>query len=410
MLENVSFSASGINTNAVDVPQAVISNCRFEIDTPFIINRHVSEHAVVLRGRQPSEVSDCEFLGGQGCLTVIGRTLVHDNHFVNHQMVTNHYSVMAMGDSSKIYDNLFEPVVGSGVEIFRHKYIEIYDNEFHIASSPPTCEYGHQSFSTCATRVADYGAPAGSPRGAIGNRIHHNKVFVTARDYPEYPDYHPMAWAFYHSASGGDTYYYDNEVVIDHLDPDSKAEAAAFYLGGANNGGQWYNNHVTTNVKAIWVATFYGGARDAVFTNNVFTKVIPPDGKNFALVRMGWDQQEGIDAENIQFRSNTVENGELDFDLQRGEHSYSVYHTLEVSVVDAGGKAPAGKEVRIMDSRNREAARGLTDEKGVFKVELLEYEVAPGKRTDLSPYRVQAGGASQKVELKKNSAISLTLK
>src|SRR6185503_4017382 len=103
ILENVSFKTSGINTIAVDVPQASIVNCRFDVHSPFIVNRHGSSfYAVDIRGEnEASEVSFSEFYGGQGCLVFKGKkSSVHNNYFVNRQMVTNHYSIMAMGDSS----------------------------------------------------------------------------------------------------------------------------------------------------------------------------------------------------------------------------------------------------------------------------------------------------------------------
>ena len=51
-----------------------------------------------------------EFFGGQGCLVFKGKkSSIHNNYFVNRQMVTNHYSIMAMGDSSSIFSNRIEP-------------------------------------------------------------------------------------------------------------------------------------------------------------------------------------------------------------------------------------------------------------------------------------------------------------
>jgi len=182
ILDNVKIITSGINAIAMDVPHATITNCRFDVDNPFIINRHGSEfYGVDLRGETASEVSYSEFYGGQGCLVIKGiGSKIHHNYFVNKQAVTNHYSVMAMGDGSQIFENKFEPEIGSGLEIFRHKNIEIFNNEFTINASPPSCEY-HEHYSTNAIRVADYGAELGSPRGAYGNRIYNNKFLITGK-------------------------------------------------------------------------------------------------------------------------------------------------------------------------------------------------------------------------------------
>jgi hypothetical protein len=82
-----------------------------------------------LRGEDASEVSFSEFHGGQGSLVFKGnKSSVHHNYFVNRQMVTNHYSFMAMSDSSKIFENKIEPKVESGIETYVHRNIEIFNN------------------------------------------------------------------------------------------------------------------------------------------------------------------------------------------------------------------------------------------------------------------------------------------
>src|SRR5690554_5994144 len=105
ILDNVKVLSSGINTNAVNVPYANITNCYFDIQSPFIINRHgSSNYAVDLGNVKGSEVSFSEFYGGQGCLSFSGDSvLIHDNFFANRQTVTNHYSIMTGADNAKIY-------------------------------------------------------------------------------------------------------------------------------------------------------------------------------------------------------------------------------------------------------------------------------------------------------------------
>lgn len=409
VLENVRITASGINTNAVDAPRAVIRDCRFEIDTPFIINRHVSIHAVSLWGPGASEVSLCEFFGGQGCLTVGGEnTKVHHNLFVNRQMVTNHYCVMVRygADGSKIFSNQFKPEIGSGVEIFRAGNIAVFGNTFQIEASPPTCEYGHEEYSTTAIRVADYGAGAGSDRGCDGNRIYDNIFHIIGMDFPEYPDYIPMAWAFFHSASAGETYVYDNEITVEHTAPGSKAEAAAFYIGGARRGGRWYNNKITTNVPAFWIASMYGNASNANIYNNTIVKAenAPTD---FKPVRMGW---KDFQATEIKFRSNRTAGAEFSIDATERDHEYSIYWTLALTVLDRTGEALAEREVLITDCLGREAFRGTTDNSGRLSVELLEYRAEGSRVNSLSPYTVSAGGSTRKVDLNKNLAITLQVR
>ena len=224
VLDNLKIVSSGINSTAVDVPQATVTNCSFEVDNPFIINRHGAEfYAVDLRGEAASEVSYSEFHGGQGCLSFKGNySKIHHNFFANRQTVTNHYSIMAMGDSSLIFENRIEPEIGSGIEIYVHRGIEIFNNIIRIKASPPTCEYGHEDYSTTAIRIADYNAKPGSPDGCFGNKVYNNKIFISGKDYPEYSDYVPMAWAVFYSASAGDNFIFGNQIVVDDLTPGAK--------------------------------------------------------------------------------------------------------------------------------------------------------------------------------------------
>src|SRR5262249_32375459 len=119
----------------------------------------------------------------------------------NRQTVTNHYCIMGTGDSSKIYDNRFEPEQGSGIYVSR--YTEVFNNIFKISTSAPTCEYGAEEYSTAAVRLGDYHAAPGSPNASVGNRINNKKIYLTAKDYPGPQTYIPMCWVFYYSASGG---------------------------------------------------------------------------------------------------------------------------------------------------------------------------------------------------------------
>jgi len=410
VLDNVRVIASGINTNAVDVPQAVITDCRFDIDTPFIINRHVSEHAVVLRGLAPSEVSYSEFFGGQGCLNFLGESSdIHHNLFVNRQTVTNHYCVMARGDGSRIFANRFEPEIGSGVEIFRHNRIDIFNNLFYIEAAPPTCEYGHEEYSTTAVRIADYNAEPGSPRGCSGNRIYNNKMYIIGKDYPQYPDYIPMAWAFFYSASGGDNYIFGNDIYLEHRDPGSKAEAAAFYIGGGTIGGVFSDNRITTNIHAAWIGTPYGGAKDVTISGNTIVRSAdaPADFKPF---RIGWSGRESCVAQGIEFRSNVFEGTGFGADATDQPHSYSVYWTLTVKVTDGAANPVAGAQVVIEDRRGKEAARGSTGGDGAFTVELPEYTVDGNVREMHSPYTARVERKKKKVKLDRSLELGISLK
>ena len=400
VLENVKFVASGINTNAVDVPHAVIKDCRFEIDTPFIIDRHrLGDMVVNLRGPKKSEVSQCEFIGGQGCVKLGGaESVVHDNLFVNKQTVTNHYSIAAHTSGAKIYNNRFEPEIGSGIELFGSRNCEVYNNVFRITAAPPNCEYRYSDYSTNAIRITDYNRKPGA-RGACGeNRIHDNRFFIVGKGYPQYDRYIPMAYGIFQSVGGGRTYVTNNTFVVDYQGTGKNGIARAIYIGGSDDGGEYTGNTITTNVPAFWIASRYGRAGNALIRRNT---IIRAEGtKKFAPFEFGWYKNE---AKDIELRSNDLKG--LDFDVRfsnnRGNnHTFKVYWTLTV-------KAPAGTEVSILDKDGRDAFRGKTGEGGTISAELLEFSAVAKDRTYAAPYTVKAVGKQHQVKLDRNTEITI---
>ena len=411
ILDNVKIISSGINTSAVDVPQATITDCYFDVESPFIINRHGSEfYAVDLIGEKPPEVSYSELFGGQGCLVFKGNySKVHHNFFANRQTVTNHYSIMAMGDSSLIFENKIIPEIGSGIEIYVHRGMEIFNNEIHVVAAPPTCEYGHEDYSTTAIRIADYGAKPGSGGGCFGNNIYNNKFCITGRDYPEYTDYIPMAWAVFYSASAGENFIFGNQIIVNDQHSGSKNETAAFYIGGGTVGGHFFDNHITSNAPAAWVASRYGAATGTKICNNTIVRSATAD-ENFKPFRMGWDGYHRCVATDIQFRSNIVEGAGFEIDATGQDHTYEVYWNLEVHATDKNGKALAGKEVRILDKNGEEIFKQLTGQEGTIIQDLPEYSYISPDKVFNTPYTVIIGKKKQKVELTSDSMIAIVTK
>ena len=403
VLDNLKIINSGINSTAVDVPQAIITRCTFDVDNPFIINRHGSEfYAVDLRGDKPSEVSFSEFHGGQGCLSFKGNLSgIHHNYFANRQTVTNHYSIMAMGDSSQVFDNIIEPEIGSGIEIYVHRGIEIFNNVIRVTAAPPTCEYGHEEYSTTAIRIADYNAKPGSPDGCFGNKVYNNKLYITGKDYPEYSDYIPMAWAVFYSASAGDNYVFGNEINVVDLDPGSRNDVSAFYIGGGAIGGQFYNNRITTDVPAAWIASRYGSAKDTKIFGNTIIKS-KSAGSDFKVFRMGWKAEEGCVGENILFDSNNITGAPFGIDATDQPHSYSVYWTLTIHVQDKSGRGIGDVPVKITDKNGKEILSRETLTDGSITARLMEYSYASYRREYSSPYTIRVGKRSVNVELDKN--------
>jgi len=404
-LENVRIVTGGISAGAADMLWADISNCRFDVDMPFLIQRHVFLCSVVIRGTNPSEVMNSEFYGGQGCLSIKGRySMVHDNLFKNAQTVTNHYSIMGTGDSSKIFNNRFEPNQGSGIYVSR--YTEVFNNVFRIETSPPTCEYGREEYSTAGIRMGDYNAAPGSPKASVGNRIHDNKIYITAKDYPEPPEYIPMSWGIYYSASGGENYVYANEMVVNKVNPSSRAITAAFYICGGPKyfGGQFYDNRITTNVPAAWVASFYGGASNSNIYNNT---ILPLNGAKFNTFRIGSMGCDDCVAKNIKFRSNTVVGQNFSLDATEQDHSYTVYWTLHIKINNAGGTPVKNAEVTILNSSNSPVLITTTDDHGELMAELPEYAMEGRNIVRSSPYTIISGDIKKEIELNRNLDLQL---
>jgi hypothetical protein len=405
IVENIKIQTSGISAGAADILWAGISNCRFDVDMPFLIQRHVNLCSVVIRGNNASEVKNSEFYGGQGCLSIKGKySLVHDNLFVNNQTVTNHYSIMGTGDSSKIYNNRFEPKQGSGIYVSR--YTEVFDNIFRIETSPPTCEYGREEYSTAGIRLGDYHSVPGSPNASVGNRIHDNKIYITANNYPEPKEFIPMCWGIYYSASGGENYVYANDIVVNKTDTSSKVLTAAFYICGGPKyfGGQFYNNNITTNVPAAWIASFYGGASNSRIYNNTIIPLNDSKFKTFTIGSAGCDE---CVAKNIEFRSNNIKGQKFSLKVTDQDHSYSVYWTLNIKVIYTKGAAVKDADVTIFDKSNAVVLQSRTDRVGKLKVELPEYAVDGKQKIVSSPYTISVGNAKKEIELESNKEIEI---
>lgn len=369
ILDQVTVINQGINATAVDVPQARISHCRFEVSNPQLIHRHGSQHyAVDLRGTGASEIAYSSFYGGQGCLVFKGKkSSIHHNTFVNQQRVTNHYSIMAMGDSSLIYENNIVPEIGSGIEIFRHKGIEIFNNKIRIEASPPTTEYGKEEYSTAAIRIADYRDSPGSPTGAFGNKVYNNTIEVSGRNFPEHPEYTPMAWAIFYSASAGDNFVFGNHITVDHPHPSPSSEAAAFYIGGGLTGfgGEFRGNTVYTNVPAAWIGCRYGGT---VNTRLAYNHFVNTSGGEMVPYRMGWESCEGCYARDISFLGNTYH--QMDFGIARTNQPHSYQRLLPLKVIWKGNSEPM-PSIRVEGEHGQGIKQGDFNREGIWEAQLL---------------------------------------
>jgi hypothetical protein len=288
------------------------------------------------------------------------------------------------------------------------RYTEVFDNIFRIETSPPTCEYGREEYSTAAIRLGDYHAVPGSPRASVGSRIHGNKIFITAKNYPEPEKYTPMCWGIYYSARGGENFVYNNDIVVNKVEPSSKVKTAAFYICGGPEyfGGQFYNNRITTNVPAAWIATMYGGASNSRLNNNT---IIPLNGASFKTFQIGSLASDEYLARNVEFRSNKIEGGKMEIDATEQDHIYSVYWTLQIKVADQQGNPVNGAEVQILDKDGKEVLSRKTTESGIITEELIEYDYRDHKKSFNSPYKIITGKITKTIDLDENKEITITI-
>ena len=403
-LENLLVKNSGISSGGAHMPWGDIISSSFEMDIPFLIQRHSNLCAATLTATKPSEIKYTLFNGGQGNLSVAGKnSLVHDNVFINHQTVTNHYSIMGTGDSSKIYSNYFVPKQGSGIYVT--KYTEVFNNYFRIETSPPTCEYGREEYSTAAIRLGDYGAAPGSPGASVGNRIYHNKIDIIAKTYPAPKEYLPMAWGIFYSASGGENYVYDNEFTVDKQDTSSCLKTAALYICGGPKyfGGSFHNNKIVTNVPAAWIATMYGGASNSDLCDNI---IIPLKGAKFKTFTVGYAGREDCVAKNVKFRSNIVLGNPFELDVTAQDHSYSVSWTVSIKVLNKRLEPLPDYNVVISDVNKKVVYTGKTDHSGIVNASLLEYKINGAQKSTASPYIIMAGKYKRLINIDSNKEVT----
>lgn len=408
VIENVKFAASGINTNGVCAPQAMLKNCRFEIDTPWIVTRHCHEAPAVLNGTRASEVTGCEFLGGQGCLAIRGAgTVVSENLFVNQQTVTNHYSLMCDASRARVFRNRFEPKRGSGMYLYRCQDCDVFENTLSVAADEPINEYSGSDYSVNAFRISDYNAPKGHKDGwCENNRIHHNRIRVTGRSFPEADKgYKPMTYGFFVSVGGGANHIHDNEIVVDDqatapvagtFSP-GRGEALALYVGGSNQGGEFFNNKITANTTPIWIATMYGEAANTKVYGNTITKAA--NAKEFPFAKLGWWKHV---TRNVGFYANQLVGLKeiIAFENTQGSCEYETGWLLMV-------KTEPEVEVVVSSKDGKRVTAKKADAQGVAVVPLAEYVVSGNgkQRAECAEYVVKAGGKEQAVTMTANREV-----
>jgi len=418
-IENMAFTATGINANAMRFADGSITNCTTDIDSPWIIDRHrQGDYSVNLTGGAAgSQVMHNRFIGGQGQVSIRGAASeVAHNLFVNKQRVVNHYSLGA-GSGTKIHHNQFRPEQGSAILVYSARDTEIYENDFTITASPPVNEYAKEIYSVSAIRITDYNKKNGDGI-CIDNRIHHNRFTITGRQFPEAdPAYAPSAHGIYMSVGGGQNYVYDNEFTIINKDSTNHCErgtgAFAFFIGGSDNGGVFHHNRILCNDTPVWIANTYGPASNVTLHDNIFTCTVAPGAKPYAPVWLGWWKNQTA---AVGFYSNTFTG--VPFAVQINDYEtysagYTVGWTLSVT-------ATAGAAITVTNADGSVAASGTADAQGLWTVRLAEFdEQGAGRdrakgntqiltRTNRSTYTVTSGGTSASVTMNKDQRVALT--
>lgn len=263
-------------------------------------------------------------------------------------------------------------------------------------------------------RVSDYADRPDAPRGTWGTKVHHNKFYVSGKQYKTFRKPAGRACAIFSSTGAGVNYITDNEITVEHQDPETSAMAVAFYIGASPNAGIYENNTITSNVTPTYLGVGYGRAGEAIFKNNTFIK-----GANAAAdyqpFAMGY-----WEATDIDFRSNVFRGSDFGIKWSEGNpewkgNTYSVYWTLTIKAADGAGKPLTGAEVTILDKAGAEVFKQTTGPEGTVSAELLEYSAAasrPSGELEItkefrSPYTVKLAGKERIVELNKNMDIEI---
>jgi len=416
-LENVRVVQAGINANAVFIPHGKVVNCTFEMDTPFLLERHNLNYVpVVVNASRGSEVARCRFIGGQGNLTVTGQdALVHHNLFVDRQRAVNHYALsLASAERAKVYDNTFAPEIGCGINVYCSKDCEIYDNTFEVKTVERNCEFYNGGGTMVGVRVSDYAAKPGAPRGTWGNKVHNNKFHVVARKSGASARRGGRACAIFSSTGAGVNYVSDNEITVEADDPNATGMAVAFYIGASPNAGVYENNKVVSNTTPAYLGVSYGEVGKCIFKGNTFVKS-EPAADGFQPFSMGyWEANE------VEFRSNNFQNCDfgvkwVEPDPKWKKNTYSLYWTLRVKVVDRDAKPRQGAEVVITDAQGNEVFKGATGDDGTAQAELMQYSATvtrPEGKLEVTtdsrlPYTVSVPGEKLRVDLLDNMTVTL---
>ena len=406
-LHHTTIEANGLKSHSVSAGGEIHENT-LTVNMPWYFARENSEEEnVILHG---GKFYNNTATGGQGVIRLGGTgTEIYGNLIRNNAQATNHYAIIHSGAvNPKIYNNVFDPIEGSGILTYVGHGYRIYGNTFHVRTATCNVEYLDEDYSTNGIRMNDYGAGT-----SYDNWVYDNTFYITgAFTETAWPNCMPITTGIFYSASGPGNRVFGNNFYVTKTTALDRAPVFALYLGGAANNPAdnvlFYNNLFETNDKAIWVSSPYGTVSNMWIEKNTFrrtanTYYTPPSPAS--ALRLGYytAQAPGLMLINNIFEGGfnsdsyyyTASSNSATYDLAKKWY-------LHVTVRGTDGNLAANALVRATSASNQ-VTEAYTDSNGAALLKLTQYvesgiltSAGPHTRTASSPYSlsVQLGGAN----------------
>ncbi len=401
-LDHTVIKANGLKSHSVRASGSIHDNY-LEVNMPWYFSRENSMEENVIMGG--GSFYDNLAVGGQGVIRLRGQgTKVYRNYLRNDAQATNHYAIIHSGaENPEIYENIFDPIEGSGILTYVGHGYKIHDNTFYVTTATCNVEYVNEDYSTNAIRINDYGSGENHD-----NWIYDNTFYILGINYETaWENCMPVTTGIFYSANGANNRIFDNTFHITKTHDRDDAPVYALYMGGDAENNPADNplvvgNTFETNDKAIWISTYYGFAADLWFEDNTFIKTEntyydPPIPES--PIRLGyWNRS----AEGLRFINNHFEGGfepgVFQFTATSDQSSYSLSWQwyLHVTVTDGSDGPIEGATVRAISLSEDETVEGTTDANGEVTLIVTEYRESGDMRPDgthdrtpVTPHRIE---------------------
>ena len=404
-VENVIINVSGIDSNAIRTSSSgSISYSELYNYQPWITTRQHLHRAGSVIGSQDFHHNIAS--GGQGVINVVGEnSRIYNNLIENDQSVTNHYAITYSADISDVYNNVFDPIRGSGILVYKSNGVSIYNNIFYSVAQPCDPEYitgTDLTYSTNAIRINDYYSDDTFDTDVYNNDFHIMGEYYTN---PEHPGCTPISTGIFFSASGPNNNIFNNRFYTEKRNDNDNLHLYALYMGDATTANVpqdnklVYNNYFESNDKAVWITSFYGPSIDMWLENNTFSRVdniYYTPGDYDAAIQIG---SGSFDANNLRLINNKFLNGfNPDFYSFTGlSGSYDLHKKsyLHVNVKDDLGNPVINSLVTAETLDLSYSVSDYTNNEGYAFLYLNDYDESGstnsgGTRTQYGDYNVKA--------------------